>query len=151
MSSWSEFEHDCPEFAARVQTLFQAHRHKTMATLRRDGSPRISGIELSFQDGEAVIGMSSDSLKARDIKRDPRTAIHSGAEDPPEDDPGKWPGDAKLAGHALPIADSDHPENPPTAYRIDISEVSLVKVGAPADHLLVESWHPGRGYESRRR
>ncbi len=41
-----------PEFAERVRRLFDAGRHKTIATLRADGSPRISGIECEFTDGE---------------------------------------------------------------------------------------------------
>ena len=38
MASWEEVEADAPEFAARVRELFQARKHKTMATLRADGS-----------------------------------------------------------------------------------------------------------------
>jgi hypothetical protein len=37
---------DAPEFAERVRRLFDARKHKTIATLRSDGAPRISGIEL---------------------------------------------------------------------------------------------------------
>jgi len=34
-------EFDAPELAARAQRCFDAHGHKTIATLRLDGSPRI--------------------------------------------------------------------------------------------------------------
>ena len=52
MVTWKEIEQKEPEFASRVRKLFDAGRHKTIATLREDGSPRISGIECEFTDGE---------------------------------------------------------------------------------------------------
>jgi hypothetical protein len=48
MTRWQDFEQAAPEFAYRVRALFDARRHKTMATVRADGSPRISGIETVF-------------------------------------------------------------------------------------------------------
>src|ERR1700722_20216966 len=41
VSTWGEFQAQQPEFAERVRALFDAHKHKTIATLRADGSPRI--------------------------------------------------------------------------------------------------------------
>src|SRR5262245_20572123 len=99
MASWSEVEAAAPELAARARTAFDAHRHKVLATLRRDGSPRLSGIEAGFVDGELLLGMMPGSRKALDLRRDPRLALHSASVDPP-DDPTTWPGDAKLAGRA---------------------------------------------------
>ena len=52
MSSWTEFEAAQPEFAARVRSLMTTRKHLTMATLRADGSPRISGTEVEFAGGE---------------------------------------------------------------------------------------------------
>jgi hypothetical protein len=37
MPSWSEVEAQAPELAARAREFFDAHKHKTLATLRRDG------------------------------------------------------------------------------------------------------------------
>ena len=59
-----------PELAAAVQRCFDAHIHKTLATLRTDGSPRVSGQEMSFRDGNVWLGMMPDSRKARDLQRD---------------------------------------------------------------------------------
>ena len=92
MASWSDFEAEAPELAARVRELLDAHGHKTIATIRRDGSPRISGTETELSDGELWIGSMQDALKARDLQRDPRFALHSASEDPDV-----WTGDAKLA------------------------------------------------------
>ena len=102
MASWSEFEAAAPELAERVRARLDAHTHKTLATLRRDGSPRISGSETNFQDGELWIGSMWQALKARDLQRDPRFALHSGSEEPAD-----WSGDAKLAGVAEEITDPE--------------------------------------------
>jgi hypothetical protein len=150
MASWQEIEKDAPEFAERVRTVFGAGIHKSVATLRADGSPRISGSELEFEDGEVKLGMMDDSLKLRDVRRDPRIAIHSPTLDPPKE--GKWAGDAKLSGRAVEIpAPPDNPHEGAGHFRIDITEVALTYVGDPADHLVIESWHAGRGYRRRTR
>src|SRR3712207_463284 len=91
MPSWSHVEIEAPELAARARGFLDAYVHKTLATLRRDGSPRISGTEVKFVDGELWLGSMWRSLKALDLQRDPRFALHSGSADPPN-----WTGDAKL-------------------------------------------------------
>jgi hypothetical protein len=42
MANWRHIENDAPEFAARVRGRFEAGTNKTIATLRRDGGPRVS-------------------------------------------------------------------------------------------------------------
>ena len=151
MPSWSDFEAAAPELAARVRERLEAHAHKTIATLRADGSPRISGTETQLADGELWIGSMWRALKALDLQRDPRFALHSGSGDP-------WEGDAKLSGVAVEIG----PGEERTAvlggsfgeshlFRADIGELSVVRLGEPRDHLVIESWHPGRGVTSLRR
>lgn len=136
MVSWREIERDAPEFAARVRGLFQARKHKTLATLRADGSPRISGIETGIGD-EVTFGSMADSRKLADLRRDPRLALHSPSVDPPEGDPGSWVGEAKIAGRAV-VADD--------GFRVDVTEVALTYLDGG---LVIESWHPGRGHERR--
>jgi hypothetical protein len=153
MTSWNDVAAAAPDLADRARALFDAHRHKTLATLRRDGSPRISGIEVTFEDGEVYLGMMPDSLKARDLQRDPRLAVHSGSEDPDDENPGAWPGDAKLAGRAVEITDEDvlarfaenTPPGPFHLFRIDLTELSVTKVGDPADHLVIDVWTAAGG------
>ncbi len=82
MHSWRDVEQQAPELATRAREFFAATQHKTLATLRRDGSPRISGIEADFRDGELWLGCMWHSLKALDLRRDPRFALHSGSVDP---------------------------------------------------------------------
>ena len=136
MVGWHEVEAQAPDFAARVRTLFQARKHKTMATIRADGSPRISGIETEFGD-ELTFGSMPGSRKLADLQRDPRLALHSPSVDPPEDDPGRWVGEAKISGRAEPTVEG---------FRVDVTEVALTYLDGG---LVIESWHPGRGHERR--
>jgi hypothetical protein len=154
VASWSEVEAQAPELTARARKLFDAFTHKTMATLRRDGSPRISGTEVEFRDGELYIGSMWRAVKALDLQRDPRFALHSGSADPPD-----WNGDAKIAGRFVEetdrMRDDGGDENttsePSHRFRADITELVVVRLGEPADHLVIESWHEGRGLSSIRR
>src|SRR5262245_43529555 len=56
MVSWSEVGADAPGFATRVEQALTRNKHMTMATLRADGGPRISGTELEVSDGELWLG-----------------------------------------------------------------------------------------------
>ena len=147
MPSWSDFEREAPELATRVRERLDAFRHKTIATLRRDGSPRISGTETQFADGELWIGSMWQALKARDLQRDPRYALHSGSTDPDD-----WPGDAKVAGVVEEITDPELVERmngeaaaggPSHLFRLDVSEASVVGLNEARDKIVVEIWHPG--------
>jgi hypothetical protein len=155
MPTWGEVEAEVPELAARALAYFAAHTHKTIATLRRDGSPRISGTEADFSRGELWLGSMWQAVKALDLRRDPRFALHSGSDDPPG-----WTGDAKLAGRAEEVTDPDRvakingPNAPPGSshlFRADVTELVVVRLGDPTDHIVIESWHAGRGIKRRRR
>ncbi len=113
-----------------------------MATLRHDGSPRISGTEIEFAAGQLRIGSMPRALKALDLLRDARVAIHGPTDDPPQGDAAAWTGEAKIAGTATEI------ESGSTAHRflIDIHEVVITRLNEAGDRLVVESWSPARGY-----
>ena len=147
MASWGELEQAEPELTALARGFLDAFTHKTLATLRRDGSPRISGTEVDFRDGELYLGSMWRSMKALDLQRDPRFALHSGSADPSE-----WRGDAKLGGRVEEITDRpDDAEARSHLFRCDITELVVVRMGEPADHLVIESWHAGRGVTRRKR
>jgi hypothetical protein len=157
MPSWNEVEQAVPELAAAVQAAFDAHKHKVVATLRADGSPRLSGNEAAFRDGDVWLGMMHRSRKALDLLRDPRMELHSA----PVDVELKH-GDARMAGRATEVTDPDvirgfaaasadehegqEPPEPFHLFRIDINEVTLIRVGQPDDHLVIESWSAKEGY-----
>ena len=150
MASWGDVEGMEPHFAAAVRAIFDSRRHKALATSRRDGSPRLSGIEVDFQDGQLVIGMMPGSRKLADIERDPRLAIQAQSADPPQAEPAAWEGDAKVSGRARrrPAGD-EHPPGP--RFNVDIDEIVLTHLDAGAKQLVIEAWHPGRGIEVRSR
>jgi hypothetical protein len=150
MASWRDIERDAAEFAAKVRARFDAGTNKTIATLRRDGSPRISGSEAKFVDGELTFGMMGDSMKLRDVRRDPRIAMHCPTIEPPTDVTA-WEGDAKIAGFAVETPPTEEDPDGSGAFRFDITEATLTYVGTPADHLVIESWHAGRGHSRRTR
>lgn len=136
-----------PEFARRVQRLFDAGRHKTIATLRADGSPRISGIECEFADGDLRFGSMSGARKAADLRRDPRFALHGPTFHPEEGKEGDWPGEAKIAGRAIPADPISTDEGQPEGefFVADVREVVVTGLDADATMLVVESWTPERG------
>jgi hypothetical protein len=121
-----------------VRALFDAHRHKTIATLRLDGSPRISGIEAAFEDGELVFGSMALARKGADLRRDPRFALHSATVDPVEGSESEWPGEAKITGRAI-IAGPITP-GAGDRFRADIVEVVHTHLNAQATALVVEWW-----------
>jgi Pyridoxamine 5'-phosphate oxidase len=153
---WTDLERAEPAFAERVRSRFDAQKHKLIATLRADGSPRLSGIEVTFRDGDVWLGMMPNSWKGSDLRRDPRLALHTSSPDPSDDDPGGWIGDAKLDGRAVEVTDPaeiarfvDAQEQMPPGsfdlFRVEIDRVVTVRVGEPADHLEIETWTPERG------
>ena len=144
MTAWQDVEQVVPEFAQRVRALFDAHKHKTIATLRADGSPRISGIEADFADGELVFGSMPRARKGADLHRDSRFALHSATVDPVEGAEAQWPGEAKISGRAIaagPIDDGGGGER----FRADIAEVVHTHLNDDATRLVVEWWTPEHG------
>ena len=148
MARWSEVEQAAPELAAAARGFLDAGVHKTLATLRHDGSPRISGTEAQFRDGDLWFGSMWQAVKARDLQRDPRFALHSASVDPPE-----WRGDAKLSGRVEEVTDPEvlgrftdgAPPGSSHLFRADVTELSVVRLAESKESLVIESWHEGRG------
>ena len=144
MAAWKDVEQAEPQFAARVRRLFDAGRHKTIATLRADGSPRISGIECEFADGELKFGSMPGARKGAELRRDPRFALHGPTVHPQEGKVAEWPGEAKIAGRAVLAGPID--EGPAgDLFHADISEVVIIRLNPEATLLVIESWTPQRG------
>lgn len=143
MTTWREFEQAAPEFAGRVRALFDAHKHKTIATVRADGAPRISGIEANFADGELVFGSMPAARKGADLRRDPRFALHSATVDPAEGAPARWPGEAKIAGRAIAAGTTEGPDG--DLFHADIAEVVHTHLDEAATKLVIEWWTPAHG------
>lgn len=164
MARWQDVEDAEPEFAGRVRARLEEQKHKLLATLRKDGAPRISGIETTFADGDLWLGMMPGSRKVADVRRDPRFALHTSSPDPPHDDPSAWSGDAKVSGRAVEeqdpgvrarvladAGDGGHGPGDVPLFRLDIDTVVLTRVGTPADHLLIQVWRRGEPLRDVRR
>lgn len=156
MASWGEIEREAPELAREARTLLEAHVHKTIATLRADGSPRISGIEAKFIKEAGIDGVGGENLwfgsmpgsrKGADLARDPRFSLHSGSDDPPD-----WRGDAKLSGLAEEVTDrerkpeifkamgAEEVDEDSALYRVDVRELALTRLTEAKDELAISWW-----------
>jgi hypothetical protein len=151
MASWAELAAAEPELAARVRARLEAGAHKTLATIRADGGPRISGNEAWIAGDDLWFGCMWRAARARDLRRDPRFALHTASADPPG-----WAGDASLSGRAEEVDLGDTalvavamegvdqvPPGPWHLFRGDLTEVLMVALNDAGDRLVVEVWRPG--------
>ncbi|MGI5291033.1 pyridoxamine 5'-phosphate oxidase family protein [Nonomuraea polychroma] len=155
MAAWQEFERQAPELAAVARRLMDGYRHKVLATLRKDGSPRVSGVETSFRDGELWTGSMAGAVKVADLRRDPRMALHVTSLAPEGADPSGWEGDLKLAGRAVEITDPgvlasfEMPGTDSHLFRVELTEVVWTRV--ESDELVMDAWREGIGVRQIRR
>ena len=157
MARFAEVAAEEPQFAERVRACFDAHRHTVLATLRADGAPRVSGIEMSFVAGEPWLTGMPGSVKFADLRRDPRFALHSGS-----DEPDVFTADAKLSGRAVEVTDAAERQAFAEAaglpgpagfelFRIELDQVVLTAVKEDRSALVISSWRPGRGTSTTER
>lgn len=161
MATWGEFEVAAPELAAAIRGRIEGHLHHVLGTLRADGSPRLSGTEARFHDGQLWLGCMPASVKGRDLKRDPRFSLHSAPVDVEMTD-----GDAKVSGRVVEVTDpqrvkdwliaighwnedADGTEGDEAAlsgalaFICDLDAATLTKVAD--EHLEITTWTPSRG------
>ena len=155
MTSWQSFRDDGGEMAAKVEARFRNHKHHVMATLRADGSPRVSGTEVDLRSGQAFLGSMWQARKALDLLRDPRVAVHSNPTD--EHMVG---GDAKFSAVAAEVPDDDpdkvevaehQPDERFHLFRLELTEAVLTEVDEEAGLLHVHVWRPGQGVRTTSR
>jgi hypothetical protein len=152
MATFADMEEQEPALAARVRASFDAHAHKFLATLRADGSPRISGIEMQFVAGEPWLAGMPGSVKFADLRRDPRFALHSGSSEPDAFD-----ADAKLSGRATEVTEPGERSAYAAAagvaeehmgfvlFRVELDQVVLTALNDEKTALVISSWRPGQG------
>ncbi|MGW0942031.1 pyridoxamine 5'-phosphate oxidase family protein [Streptomyces sp. NPDC002623] len=146
-SNWAAFAAAEPELASTAEDRFGAFTHHVLATLRKDGSPRTTGIEVRFLRGELWLGMMPDSLKALDLRRDPRFALQAN----PGEGQSMGGGDVRIAGRAIEVEDSGtkagyreevEPPEPFHLFRTELTEVVRTYV-EDETYLVVQVWKPG--------
>lgn len=156
MVTWAGFSEAAPETAAVFLRRLEATGLALMATVRADGSPRISPIEPLAHDGDLWLGSMPGSRKSDDLRRDPRLCLHSATEDKNLKD-----GDAKLWGRAVLVTDDESRRRYASAFRdetgmdpeelpggfdlftVDITAGSAVELGADGQHLRITAWEAG--------
>ncbi len=153
---WGQFEVRAPELAERIRLRLESHIHAVLGTLRRDGSPRLLGMEAPIRDGHLWLGMMPGSLKAADLHRDPRFSLHSSldTEELPLGD-ARIDGQAVAAtpeeidlfvtGHRMPIEDP----SVMILFTARISRATLTRV--EGQELVIETWTPSNGLQEIRR
>jgi hypothetical protein len=75
MITYGEFEAAAPTVATPIRERLEKAGLTMLATIRRDGSPRISPVEVQFIDGHLYFGSMPQAQKANDLDRDPRCAL----------------------------------------------------------------------------
>ncbi|MEV0226382.1 pyridoxamine 5'-phosphate oxidase family protein [Streptomyces sp. NPDC050704] len=154
-SNWAAFTAAEPDLAKLVEERFAAFTHHILATLRKDGSPRTTGLEVRFLNGELWLGMMPDSLKALDLRRDPRFALQA--------NPGPGTemagGDVRIAGRAVEVhdpaersryAEEVEPPEPFHLFRTELTEVVRTYV-EDDKYLVLKIWQPGEPLRTVRR
>lgn len=154
VTTWDEFATAAPAISAVFTRRHAATGNLCLlATLRADGSPRICPIEPRVFEGQLWVAGMPDTLKFRDLARDPRFCLHTATVDTQVSD-----GDAKLWGVVEDVQDTGLHERFAVSlfeetgfdlrgqvfkpfYAADITGASSVAVGD--GHMDVTVWTPG--------
>lgn len=153
--NWAAFSAAEPDLAKTVEERFGAFTHHVLATLRKDGSPRTTGLEVRFLNGELWLGMMPDSLKARDLLRDPRFSLQAN----PGEGQTLGGGDVRISGRAREVTDPEtkagyseevEPPEPFHLFRTELTEVVRTFVEDDT-YLVVQVWKPGEPVRTLKR
>jgi hypothetical protein len=167
MASFVDVEKVEPDLADRVRAILSSTTNAVLGTIRRDGSPRLSGADAFFHDGQLCLWSMPRARKGQDLRRDPRVAVHSipwdsrrlrdGAADVGE-------ADAKVSGRAVLTTDagelsafrawlkSERGVEPPEnwdLFTIDIDALTVISVDG--GQLVVDRWSTTDGRQTMRR
>jgi hypothetical protein len=113
---WADFEEEAPRFAERARELVVDPGVCLVATVRRDGSPRLSPVEPLLLDGDLWLSMLWGSRKAADLLADDRILVHSIVTTREG-----LPGEVKVRGRAVRVDDGERRER----YRAGVATADL--------------------------
>ena len=151
---WGDLQDRQPRLGAIAHDRLVGPGVLLVATIRRDGTPRLSPVEPFVLDGDLWLSMLLGSLKAADLLRDPRVLVHSIVTGP---DGGE--GEIKLRGSAVEVPDDARqrryadavaavlPWTPEVGrfhlFRVEVADVTYVRYdNASGDQYLVR-WPAG--------
>ena len=155
--SWHDLETAAPEIARLGRERLDQARVALLATLRKDGSPRISPIEPYLTQGHLLFGAMSWSLKTRDLFRDPRCVLHSAISAPEGGE-----GELKLYGRATEADDQtrescregwwlERPPDAATVFALSIEQATFISWDTARGQMTARRWSPQRGLSETRR
>ncbi|WP_067708031.1 pyridoxamine 5'-phosphate oxidase family protein [Nocardia yamanashiensis] len=157
MTSWSEFAVAAPHISSIFTRRHAATGNLCMlATVRADGSPRISPMEPRIFEGQLWVGGMPNTTKFADLARDPRFCLHTATVDTHVGD-----GDAKLFGTVRNVQDEALHQRFADAlyaetgfdlrgqkfdpfYAAELTGASAVEL-VDGEHLEITVWKPGKG------
>jgi hypothetical protein len=157
---WHELVERQPRLAERGGARLLDPGVVLVATLRRDGSARLSPIEPFVMEGDLLLSMLWQSWKARDLLRDPRVLVHSIVTGRDGGD-----GEFKVRGTARPVDDPERQQRYAAAvaealgwepepgrfhlFAIDLSEVTFIRYDHASGDQFVARWPPPREFVRR--
>jgi Pyridoxamine 5'-phosphate oxidase len=155
--TWRDLEHAAPEIASLGKERLQETRVALLATLWRDGSPRISPVEPFFAAGHLLFGAMAWTLKVRDLEQDPRCTLHSAITGPNAGE-----GELKLFGRAIEADDdlraacrdgwwTEEPHEAARVFSLTIEEAAFVTWDYEGGEMTVRRWSAGAGFKTSRR
>ncbi|HEY7050313.1 MAG TPA: pyridoxamine 5'-phosphate oxidase family protein [Jatrophihabitantaceae bacterium] len=77
VATWSELRDQQPGLADLGEQRLIAPGVVLVATIRHDGTPRVSPVEPLLLDGQLWLSLMLGSTKAHDLVRDPRILVHN--------------------------------------------------------------------------
>lgn len=105
MITFAELADRAPAISASITERFVAARIGLLGTVRADGSPRVSPIEVALFEGGLFVGMMPGSHKRRDVARDARVCLLT-----PVSDHTDIGGEGKLFGVLEQVGDPERAE-----------------------------------------
>jgi hypothetical protein len=156
MASWAEFEDAAPEIARIGRALLERHHMAYLATVRKDGSPRVHPVSPFIIDGRLLVATPPNSPKAADQLRDGRYMLHAL---PGEDD-----AEFSVGGRTSVVTDgpvrqailkeSPHwvkPEDCIFAYDVEAAATAYwVNAGKPGTYPVRRTWRAATAPGGRR-
>ncbi len=154
--NWRDLETAAPEIAHLGKERLEQARVALLATLRKDGSPRISPVEPYLSQGHLLFGAMSWSLKTRDLLRDPRCVLHSAITGPDYAE-----GELKLYGRATEADDQlrdscqegwwlERPPDAATVFALNIEQATFISWDTQHGQMRVRRRSPRGLTETRR-
>jgi hypothetical protein len=157
---WSQMTTRQPRLGQLAEERLLAPGVVLVASIRRDGTPRLSPVEPFVLDGTLWLSMLWESRKAADLIRDPRILVHSVITNR---DGGE--GEFKIRGIARPEHDPQVQRQYADAvaatlgwkpepgrfhlFDIDIENVVYIRYDDATGDQHVASWPPGREFIRR--